>query len=189
MILLYVALFFLYIAITYTIYKIIWYFVKMRAFWAMLRELRNKTTFKRGFFGMLFSPKGAPLCEIPTPDGVAEVSLLSFMSVHGRWNIEKTKDGYVVEARRKQTFFYKVYNHAEQPWHATDYRRENRFRRCPLALSPVDARYVRQILVVYPRPIVALTLATTQLDELSAGDVVEGHEILFAEEFVDQFIK
>ena len=160
----------------------------MRALFVMLRKSGDKITLKRSFRGMIFGPKGAPLCEIETSDGLYEVSLLSFISVHGRWNIEKNTDGYYVEARHSQKMFYKVYNHAEQPWHAIDYRRENRFRRCPLALSPTDSRYVGQILLVYPRPIVALTLATSSLDELSTGDTVEGHKILFADQFTEQFI-
>lgn len=174
--------------IVYTVYKVIWYFVKMRALFVMLKKSGDKITLKRSFFGMIFAPKGAPLCEITTPDGVVEVGLLSFISVHGRWNIEKATDGYYAEARRSQKMFYKVYNHAEQPWHAIDYRRENRFRRCPLALSPMDSCYAGQILLVYPRPIVALTLAMSSLDEISSGHILEGHEILFAEEFVERFI-
>ncbi len=172
----------------YTIYKILWYTVKMSALHSIIKEyddFRCKIEFCGSLKNVIFSKKGALYFTITTPKGKFEVSLLSSISTHSRWNIEKASQGHFLEVRKYNNVFYKVENNSSTaPEHAKDYRRESRFKRCELYLTPKNEEYKKQFLLVYPQPKL-LTYTTTRLDYLIAGSKIDEHEIIFAEDLLN----
>lgn len=62
---------------------------------------------KRGIVGTVFGKKGLPDFIVKHKDKKYEISVLSFVSTHGRWNIEKTRTRFFIESRRASKIFYK----------------------------------------------------------------------------------
>ena len=175
-------------SILYTIYKIIWYTFKM----ILLRSKLNKLTssfigikFVRPFYKIIFGHKGAPDFIITRKGVNYEVSVVSSISTHSRWNFEKTRNHCYLEVRKYGKWFYNLYkNSADVPDHVKMYKRENKFSRHMLELSEVSDNCEKQILLLYPRPKM-VTYTDTKLEYLKPGDKVLGHEIMYLEDFMD----
>ena len=175
-------------AVLYTIYKIIWYTVKMMILKSKLNKLASNfvgVNFVRPFYKIIFGPKGAP-DFIMTRKGISyEVSVVSSISNHSRWNFEKTRNHCYLEVRKYGKWFYNLYkNSADVPDHAKMYKRENKFSRHMLELSEVSDRCEKQILLLYPRPKM-VTYTDTRLEYLKPGDKVMGHEIMYIEDLME----
>ena len=85
------------LCILYTAYKIVWYMIVMAKFISKIKRLnKNGTTvqFKRSFLGMIFGKKGECDFVIKTFKETVAVSVVSFITVHGRWIIEKARNNY-----------------------------------------------------------------------------------------------
>ena len=114
-----------------------------------------------------------------------EVSILSFISTHSRWNIEKTRTRYLFEVRKYNKILYNVYNNSgTEPELSKEYRRETRLYRKELYVSPISEAYEKQIWLVFPKPRL-LTYTDTGWEYLIAGSVVGGHEIMYAKDFFE----
>ena len=90
--------------ILYTVYKIIWYVLVMTKFRFKIKKLNRKdmiVKYKRSLLGTIFGKKGEIDFLLDTPGSTVTVSVITFISVHGRWNIEKARNNYYIEARRK----------------------------------------------------------------------------------------
>ena len=173
--------------ILYMIYKVIWYTVKMMLLKSKLNKLTSNFVgikFVRPFYKIIFGPKGAP-DFIMTRKGVNyEVSVVSSISNHSRWNFEKTRKHCYLEVRKYGQWFYNLYrNSADVPDHAKMYKRENKFSRHMLELSDVSDHCEKQILLLYPRPKM-VTYTDTRLEYLKPGDKVLEHEIMYLEDLV-----
>ena len=97
-------------ALLYGCYKIVWYIVKMLKFTRFAKELTKKGATveqRRGIVGTVFGKKGLPDFIVKYHDKKYEISVLSFISTHGRWNIEKTRTRFFIESRRASKIFYK----------------------------------------------------------------------------------
>ena len=183
-----VLLILLLILLVCVVYKLCWYAVKLIALKSMLKDFNTgdiQITFSRKLRRMAFGPRGQTDFVIKTPKEQYAVSVISFISVHGRWNIEKTRHSYYVEARRRNNIFYRLENNSgTEPEFAREYRRESRFQRSELHLSTekIDSEKKR-ILLIYPRPLV-LTYTDTNLHYLNPGDRIEDYEIMYADELL-----
>ncbi len=174
------------ILVLYSLYKVIWYSVKMLALKKIIKELNSgntTVTYKRNFLNIIFGKKGLVDFVVTTPEQKYEVSVISFISTHSRWNIEKTRNNYYVEARRFNKLFYKVDVHSEQPDHAIQYRRETRFQRSQLLLNSTREEGVRKILLIYPRP-KQITYTASKYEYLTTGSLIEGYEIMYVEDLL-----
>ena len=183
----YVAVIALILAALYTLYKIIWYSLKMYALSRRINRVgsaSSRLTRHRGILGTIFGQKGAPDFTLSTDNDTYEVSILSFISTHSRWNIEKSREGYFAEARKKNLIFYKTEVHGAQPGHAIDYRRESRFQRSRLHLTPHGN--VKQILMIYPTP-THLTYTQSQYEYLSAGSKIDSYTVMHANDLFAMF--
>ena len=179
------------ILILYSIYKVVWYTVKMLSLKKIIKTLNSENTtvtYKRNFINTIFGKKGVADFVVTTPTQKYEVSVISFISTHSRWNIEKTRNNYYIEARRYNKMFYKVDVHSEQPEHAIQYRRESRFQRCQLFLNPQKEEGVKKILLIYPPP-KQITYTATQYEYLNTGSLVCGYEIMHADDFFELILK
>lgn len=167
----------------YALFKAIWYTVKMFAFRIRLGRLKAQglaLEFKRPFYKMLFGKKGETDFIVSNKRERYAVSVISFVSTHGRWNIEQAQDGYYVEVRRYNRIFFNLYvNTGTEPEHSKDYRRETRFIRSRLYLSPEETSDGKRVLLIHPRPKL-LTYTDTRFRYLGAGDSVFGYQILYA---------
>ena len=175
-----------YALVIYTIYKVIWYLIKMHSLKRKLEGLGSSVKLERGIFDIMLGKKGVVDLTVDTPKAKYEVSVLSFISNHGRWNIEKIGNGYCAEAYRTNKIFFNAEKHSERPESVVDYRGEHRFQRTELLLEQREDPSVKQILLIYPRPEM-LTYAHTRLDLLDSGSVIEGYEIMYLEDFLDTF--
>ena len=173
-----------YALVIYTIYKVIWYIIKMCSFKKKIKALGSSVKLERGIFDIMLGKKGVVDFTVDTPKVKYEVSVLSFISNHGRWNIEKMGNGYCAEAYRTNKIFFNAEKHSERPESVIDYRGESRFQRTELLLDKKEDPSVKQILLIYPRPQM-LTYAHTRLDLLDSGSVVEGHEIMYLEDLIN----
>lgn len=129
----------------------------------------------------MFGTKGAVDLILRVEDRVYEVSLLSFVSTHGRWNMEKLRDGYAVEVRRESKLFYKRHYNSNAPEHVSEYKGEFRVCRRKLALSPKDPTLAGQILLVYPRPN-RITYTDARYHEIGSGETIDGHMVMSIED-------
>lgn len=175
----------LYALVIYTLYKIIWYPLKMLSMRMKLRKLGSKVNFERGLFDMIFGQKGEVDFTADTPNLKYEVSVISFISNHSRWNIEKTREGYCIEVRRANKFFFNVNKHSERPESVVDDHGDFKLIRSGLLLDPNDDLNTKKILLVYPRPKM-LTYAHARLDVLYPGSVVAGYEIMYLEDLINE---
>ena len=69
----------LYALVIYTLFKLIWYPLKMHSLRLKLKKLGSKVTFERGLFGMMLGQKGELDFTVDTPKIKYEVSVISFM--------------------------------------------------------------------------------------------------------------
>ena len=180
---------FVVVLIIYTVYKIIWYTIKMLSFKRKIKNINSDTVkveFRRGLFQIVFGKKGYVDFVVTTPNGSFAISVISFISTHSRWNIEKTRSTFYVEARRKNVIFYRVDNNSHSPEHAKLYRRESRFARCELCLQNKEENIDKQILLIYPKPKL-LTYTDVRFDYLLTGSKIADHEIMHADDFFELF--
>lgn len=165
----------------YTCYKVIWYTNLLLRFRRRLRKAG--VTPVPSFSALAFGRRCDVRFTVTVEGKEREVRVLTFISNHSRWNIEKTRQHYYLEVRRYNNIFYDgYYNTGPEPEHSKDYRRESRMYRGLTALAEGDGEGEKKILLVHPRPNL-LTYASTNLAYLRAGDCVAGYEILYEEDF------
>ncbi len=186
-ILFYILLFYAWVIFLYSIYKVIWYTVKMLAFGAMMKSLgkdRVRVERLRNLFDIVFGSKGDPDYYVTVGDKRYEVSVLSFISIHGRWIIENRTSGMHIEARRVRDLIYSEKKHRSVAGSPHEYKQEFRISRKELSLTPVEEEYAMQILLVYPTP-KRITCVDHQYREIRSGDLVEGHTVMNVHDFSD----
>lgn len=184
----YVALIAAVLFVLYSIYKVIWYIVKILVLLGKVSKLaRGGVTVQwlRHPLKIIFGQKGVPIFTVGMSEKNYEVSILSFISTHSRWNIEKTRTRYLFEVRKYNKILYNVYNNSgTEPELSKEYRRETRLYRKELYVSPISEAYEKQIWLVFPKPRL-LTYTDTGWEYLIAGSVVGGHEIMYAKDFFE----
>lgn len=184
----YVALIAAVLFVLYSIYKVIWYIVKILVLFGKVSKLaRGGVTVQwlRHPLKIIFGQKGVPIFTVGMSEKNYEVSILSFISTHSRWNIEKTRTRYLFEVRKYNKILYNVYNNSgTEPELSKEYRRETRLYRKELYVSPISEAYEKQIWLVFPKPRL-LTYTDTGWEYLIAGSVVGGHEIMYAKDFFE----
>ena len=188
----YVALIAAVLFVLYSIYKVLWYIAKILVLFGKVSKLaRGGVTVQwlRHPLKIIFGQKGVPIFTVGMSGKNYEVSVLSFISTHSRWNIEKTRTRYLFEVRKYNKILYNVYNNSgTEPELSKEYRRETRLYRKELYVSPISEAYEKQIWLVFPKPRL-LTYADTGWEYLIAGSVVGGHEIMYAKDFFGLFFK
>ncbi len=180
---------FLFYCACYLMYKLAWYTVKMLALKRTIKGLNSdetKVIYRQKFKEIVFGKSGTVNFEVITPTERFEVSVLSFISVKGRWNIEKTRNHYYAEARHYNKWFYNMQPNSNLPEQGFDYRRESRFQRKELFLESMKEENVRRILMVYPKPKM-LTYTNLKCEYLNSGDKIDGYEVIYAEDFFEMF--
>ena len=168
------------ILIIYTVYKIIWYTIKMLSFKRKIKNINSDTVkveFRRGLFQIVFGKKGYVDFVVTTPNGSFAISVISFISTHSRWNIEKTRTRFFIESRRGSSFFYKMHVNSNVPDHVREYKNEIRISRKELTITPIDKSFGEQIFLLYPYP-KKITYTDANYNELFVGNKVEGHVIM-----------
>jgi len=116
-----------------------------------------------------------------------KISILSFASVHSRWNLEQTKGNTYVEVRRKHFVFYSVENHSENHSEYTmQYDREYRFKRCRLNLPQDIPEHTTPILLIYPTPY-DLTITDFNTRPVTSKERLGKHEILYWDDLISRF--
>ena len=184
----YVALIAAVLFVLYSIYKVIWYIVKILVLFGKVSKLaRGGVTVQwlRHPLKIIFGQKGVPIFTVGMSEKNYEVSILSFISTHSRWNIEKTRTRYLFEVRKYNKILYNVYNNSgTEPELSKEYRRETRLYRKELYVSPISEAYEKQIWLVFPKPRL-LTYTDTGWEYLIAGSVVGGHKIMYAKDFFE----
>lgn len=187
----YVALIAAVLFVLYSIYKVIWYIVKILVLFGKVSKLaRGGVTVQwlRHPLKIIFGQKGVPIFTVGMSGKNYEVSVLSFISTHSRWNIEKTRTRYLFEVRKYNKILYNVYNNSgTEPELSKEYRRETRLYRKELYVSPISEAYEKQIWLVFPKPRL-LTYTDTGWEYLIAGSVVGGHEIMYAKDFFELYL-
>lgn len=164
-------------ALSYFLYKIVWYAVKMFALKKNMKQLKEKgvdVQALRKFSDISFGKKGDPDFIITYKDKKYEISVLSFLSTHGRWNIEKTRTRFFIESRRASKIFYKLHVNSNAPAHVGEYKNEARVSRKELYITPIDSSFEKQIFLLYPYP-KRITYTDANYNEVYVGNEVEGH--------------
>lgn len=167
-------------ALIYGVYKTIWYIIKMVSFTKITKKLTEQgadVQKLRKTKDIVFGKKGYPDFVITYKDKKYEISVLSFISTHGRWNIEKTRTRFFIESRRASRFFYKMHVNSNAPEHVREYKNEVRVSRKELYITPIDVSFEKQIFLLYPYP-KRITYTNTQYNEVYIGNSVEGHVVL-----------
>ena len=184
----YVALIAAVLFVLYSIYKVIWYSVKFLGLLGNVSKLtRSGATVQwlRHPLKIIFGQKGVPNFTVCMAGKTYEVSVLSFISTHSRWNIEKTRTRYLFEVRKYNKIMYNVYNNSgTEPELSKAYRRETRLYRKELYVSPICEAYDKQIWLVFPKPQL-LTYTSTGWEYLASGNTVSEHEIMYANDFFE----
>ncbi len=184
----YLILLLLILLLIYVLRKLGGYAVKLITLRSLLKDYNTgdvQITFLRKLHHMAFGPRGETDFLIETPKGRYAVSVISFILDTGRWNIEKTRNSYYVEARRRNDIFYRVENNSgTEPEFARDYRRESRIQRSELHLSTQKSDSEKRILLFYPHPLL-LTYTDSQIHYLNPGDRIEDYEVMYADELIE----
>ena len=175
----------------YLCYKLVWYFFKIMGFRAKLKGLKKqgcRIERKRSILSMFFGKKGILDLSIEKAGQKYDVYLISFISTHGRWNIERGEKYYFAEARRYNRVFYNVYkNSSDEPGFSRDFRRESEFQKCVLHLPQREAALEEgKIILIYPIPRL-LTYTENKFEYLKSGSVFHGYKILYWQEFLSFF--
>ena len=153
--------------LAYTVYKLIWYRVNMAK---LQKALRAFSCVKR-------LDKDTFLIE---GEQRYRVVLLSFVSVHGRWILEKRAGGLFAQVRKRSFFAYPEFTSAPEPEHAKEYRREFRFMKKKRVL-PALQKGEQGILLLYPTP-KKVFFADKEYQQVQSGFMIDGYEVLFAED-------
>ena len=174
------------LGLLYFLYKALWYSIKMLSFRRKLKKLSKmgyRIERKSGFFGMFFGKKGLLRFQMEIRGEMYDMHLISFPSVHGRWNIEWSEQGYFIEARRRHRFFYNQYNNSsDEPELSREFRKEARVHRCVLHLPQKEADPSdRKLLLVYPTPAL-FTYTEKSFEYLKSGSVVHGYTVVYFED-------
>ena len=177
------------LAILYTDYKLIWYAIKMTVLHGRLAALKKRgvtVRYKPSFVKAVFQRKCGVSFTLTSGEGTFEVILLTFVSTHGRWNIEKVVDKYFAEARHNNFVFYGLGKSSEQPDVALDYsNKETRLSRKELLLEGEDPE-AQRILLICPRPKL-LSKAENTFEFLGSGSTVNGFEVMYEKDFFERF--
>ena len=188
----YILLLLLPLLLFFVLRKLGGYAVKLITLKSLLKDYNTgdiKITFVRKLHRMAFGPRGQTDFVIETPKKKYAVSVISFLLDTGRWNIEKTRNRYYVEARRRNDIFYRVENNSgTEPEFARDYRRESRFQRSELHLSTLKSDSEKRILLIYPCPL-SLTYTDSNIHYLNPGARIEDYEIMYADELLGMLEK
>lgn len=186
-ILYYILLFYACVIILYSIYKVIWYAVKMISFGIRMKELgKNHVRVERlrNLFDIVFGSKGDPDYYVTVGGKRYEVSVLSFISIHGRWIFEMRTACFRIEARRLRDLIYSEKKHRGMAGGPHEYKQEIRISRKELNLTPIEKEYAGQILLLYPTP-KRIVCVDHRYRELKSGDTVEGHTVMDLHDFWD----
>ena len=178
-------------AALYGLYKIVWYAVKTLALKRLARKLTKKGAVveqKRGVLAIAFGKKGMVDYIIDYKGKKYEVSVLSFISSHGRWNIEKARDCFFIESRRASKIFYKLHVNSNAPAHVGEYKNEARVSRKELYITPIDSSFEKQIFLLYPYP-KRITYTDANYNEVYVGNEVEGHIVFDIKAFNNLFFE
>ncbi len=179
-ILYYILLFYACVIVLYSLYKVIWYTVKILSLPAKMRGLRAdgvRVERIRRLTDVVFGRKGDPDYYVTVGDKRFEVCVLSFISIHGRWIFEMRTARYCIEARRLRDLIYSVKKHKGMGGSAYEYKNEFRISRKDLYLTPTEEEYAGQILLLYPAP-KRIVCVDHRYRELSSGDTVYGHTVM-----------
>ena len=170
--------FLLWLLFLYAVYKTIWYMIKMLALKSFIKDMQKSGAVvepQRKFSDMIFGKKGEADYIISVDGKKYEISVLSFVSTRGRWNVEKTRNHYYVECRRQNKIFYSQYINSNSADYVAEYKGESRFSRKELFLTPVNESFEKQILLVYPWPN-RVTYTDARYQDISSGrEQVDGH--------------
>lgn len=186
-ILYYILLFYACVLVLYGIYKVIWYTVIMLSFLAKMKRLGKKgvrVERLRNLMAIVFGSKGDPDYYVTVGDKRYEISVLSFISIHGRWIFEMRTACFRIEARRLRDLIYSEKKHRGMAGGPYEYKHEMRISRKELKLTPVEAEYAGQILLLYPMP-KRIVCVDHRYRELQSGDTVEGHTVMSMQSFLD----
>lgn len=186
-ILYYILLFYACVIILYSIYKVIWYTVKMLSFGVRMKRLgKNHVRVERlrNLMAIVFGSKGDPDYYVTVGDKRYEVSVLSFISIHGRWIFEMRTACFRIEARRLRDLIYSEKKHRGMAGGPHEYKHEIRISRKELKLTPTEEEYAGQILLLYPTP-KRIVCVDHRYRELQSGDTVEGHTVMNMQSFLD----
>lgn len=173
----------------YLSYKAIWYLVKIVCLVINLKKLAKQGYHiekKRSILSMFFGKKG--LCDfvITVGDQKYQIHLVSFISTHGRWNIERGNTCYFIEARRYNRVFYNAYNNSsDEPEFSREFRRESSFQKSVFYLPRLDVSpEENRIVLIYPIPRL-LTYTEKKIDYLKSGSVFHGYTVLYWQDFLN----
>ena len=178
-IVLYGILLLIVIEIVYGTVKLFYYLCKLHVLLRFFKRLKKSgvgITRHRPLKKTCFGEKGQADYTLEVNGKRYEISILTFPSTRGRWNFEKSADGYFIECRRRRILFYKKRNHSGIPEHALDYRNETRLSKKPLTL-PEASDGCEQILLLYPWPH-EVTHTDAAYTLLSPGDKVAGRVLM-----------
>ena len=176
----YVLLFYLASLIAYGCYKVIWYTAKMILLRRCIRKLAQmgvEIEQQRAFLNIILGQRGMPDYIMTYQGKRYEISVLSHISTHGRWNIEKTRTRYLIESRRSSKLFYNRYINSSAPDHVVEYKNELRLSQQEFYMSSIDSTYDKQIFLLYPYP-KHFTYTDAHYNDLYVGDKVKGHTIM-----------
>lgn len=186
-ILYYLLLFYACILVLYGIYKVIWYTVIMLSFPVKMKRLGKngiRVERLRNLTDIVFGSKGDPDYYVTVGAKRYEVSVLSFISIHGRWIFEMRTACFRIEARRLRDLIYSEKKHRGMAGGPHEYKNEMRISRKELKLTPVEEEYAGQILLLYPMP-KRIVCVDHRYRELQSGDTVEGHTVMSMQSFLD----
>ncbi len=152
-------------ALSYTVYKLIWYRLKIAR---LQRKLDGIASVKQ---------MARTSAVIKRENERYRVVLLSFVSVKGRWILEKRAGGLFAQVRKKSVLTYPDFTSAPEPEHAKEYRREFCFLKKKREL-PALQEGEKGILLLYPTP-QKVFLADRDHQALYSGFVIDGYEVRF----------
>ena len=182
-------LFLLYITyiVVYSIYKAIWYCIKMFSLHLFISLLKKKNICVkkyRSITDVMFKEKGGLWVEIDSDNMKYRICLLSFVSSHSRWNIEKNPRSYYVEVRKYNKLFYNLYNHSGiESEQVKEFKRETKLKRCEMKFpEPITADQNSQnILLIYPKPkLVTYTYDT--FEYVDQGKIINSFKVMYLED-------
>ena len=151
----YLLLFYSLVLFLYGVFKVIWYTVVMLSLPVKMNCLKKngaRVERLRSLWAMVFGRKGDPAYYVTVGAKRYEVTVLSFISIHGRWIFEMRTSKFRIEARRLRSHFYSEKKHRGMGGSDIEYKNEFRISRKELFLTPIEEEYAGQLLLLYPAP-------------------------------------